>query len=97
MELPSKILEQISFNTRSRIEEHMLVVVDKSTHEQHLSQPLQTNIKQFKLQSRFHLGTMACLMLQTKIIIFISKKNKLQMKLIKYRLPYPLVLTNSKF
>ena len=43
MELPSKILEQKTFNTRLRIEEHMLIVMDKSIHEEHLSQPLQTN------------------------------------------------------
>ena len=43
--LPSKILEQIAFNTRPKIEEHMLIVMDKSTHEEHLSQPLQTNNK----------------------------------------------------
>ena len=30
------------------MEEHMLVFRDKSTHEGHLSQPLQTNNKQFK-------------------------------------------------
>ena len=48
MELPSKLLEQIAFNTRPKREEHMLVVMDKSTHEEHLSQPLQTNHKQFK-------------------------------------------------
>ena len=48
MELPSKILEQIAFNTRPKIEEHMLIVMDKSIHEEHLSQPLQTNNKQFK-------------------------------------------------
>ena len=35
-------LEQIAFITRSRIDEHMLIVMDKSTHEKHLSQPLQT-------------------------------------------------------
>ena len=29
--LPSKILEQIAFNTRPKIEEHMLIVMDKST------------------------------------------------------------------
>ena len=45
MELPSKILEQIAFNTRPKIEEHMLIVMSKSTHEEHLSQPLQTNNK----------------------------------------------------
>ena len=53
MELPSKLLEQISFNTRSRIEEHMLIVMDKSTHEEHLFQPLQTNNKQFKIAITF--------------------------------------------
>ena len=31
MELPSKLLEQIVYNTRSRIEEHFLVVMDKFT------------------------------------------------------------------
>ena len=42
MELPSKILEQIAFNTRPKIEEHMLKVMDNSTHEEHLSEQLQT-------------------------------------------------------
>ena len=45
MELPSKLLEQIAFNTRSRIKEHISIPMDKSTHEEHLSQPLQTNNK----------------------------------------------------
>ena len=36
MELPGKILEQIAFNRRPNIEEHMLVVMDKSAHEKHL-------------------------------------------------------------
>ena len=49
MELPSKLLEQIAFITRPKLEEHMLIVVAKSTHEEHLSQPLQTNNKQFKI------------------------------------------------
>ena len=53
MELPSKILEQIAFNTRSRIEEHILIIMDKSTHQEHLSQPLQTNNKQFKIAITF--------------------------------------------
>ena len=37
MELPSKLLEQIAFNTRSKVEEHILIVMKKSTHEEHLS------------------------------------------------------------
>ena len=56
MELPSKLLEQIAYNTRPKIEEHMLIVMDKSTHEEHLSQPLQTNIKQFKIAVTFLTG-----------------------------------------
>ena len=56
MELPSKLLEQSAYNTRSRIEEHMLIVMDKSTHEEHLSQPLQTNNKHFKVAVTFLTG-----------------------------------------
>ena len=56
MELPSKLLEQIAFSTRPKIEEHMLIVMDKSTHEEHLSQPLQTNNKQFKIAITFLTG-----------------------------------------
>ena len=55
MELPSKLLEQFVYNTIPEIEEHMLIVMDKSTHEQHLRQPLQTN-KQFKIAVTFLTG-----------------------------------------
>ena len=37
MEFPSKIFGRIAFNTRSRIEEHMIIVMDKSSHEEHSS------------------------------------------------------------
>ena len=53
MELPCKLLEQIAFNTRPKIEEHMLIIMDKSTHKEHLFQPLQTNNKQFKIAITF--------------------------------------------
>ena len=56
MELPGKILEQIAFITRPKIEEHMLIVMDKSTHEEHLPHPLQTNKKQFKIAITFLTG-----------------------------------------
>ena len=56
MELPSKLLEQTPFNTRPKIEEHMLFVMDKSIHEEHLSQPLQTINKQFKFAVTFLTG-----------------------------------------
>ena len=56
MELPSNLLEQIAFKTRPKREEHMLIVMDKNTHEEHLSQPLQTNNKQFKIAITFLSG-----------------------------------------
>ena len=53
MELSSKLLEQIAYNTRPKIEDHMLIIMDKFTHEEHLFQPLQTNNKQFKIAITF--------------------------------------------
>ena len=53
MELPTKLLEQIAYNTRPKIEEHMLIVMDNSAHEEHLFQPLQSNNKQFKIAVTF--------------------------------------------
>ena len=54
--LTSKLLEQIAYNTRPKIEEHMLIIMDKITHEEHLSQPLQTNKKQFKIAITYLVG-----------------------------------------
>ena len=56
MELASKLLEQLAFNTRPKIEEHMLIVMDKSTHEEHPSQSLQTTNKQFRIAVTFLTG-----------------------------------------
>ena len=56
MGLPSKLLEQIAFNTRPKIEEHMLIIMDKSTQEEHLIQPLQTNNKKIKIAVTFLSG-----------------------------------------
>ena len=56
MELPSQLLKQIALNTRPKIEEHMLIFMDESIHEEHLSQPLQTNNKQFKMAVTFRNG-----------------------------------------
>ena len=53
MILPIKLLEQIAFNTRPKTEQHMLIVMDKSIHEEYLTQPLQTNKKQFKIAVTF--------------------------------------------
>ena len=56
MQLPSKLLEQIPFVTRPKLEEHMLILMDKSTREEHLSQLPQTNNKQFKIAVTFRTG-----------------------------------------
>ena len=56
MELPSKLLAQIAYHTGPKIEEHMLIVMNESTHEEHLSQPVQTKNKQFKLALTFLTG-----------------------------------------
>ena len=56
MELPSKTLEQIAHKTRPKIEQHLLIVMDKSTHKKHLFQALQTNNKQFKIAVTFLTG-----------------------------------------
>ena len=47
---------QIVFSTRRKTEEHLLIVMDKSTHEELLSQPVQNNNKQFKVAFIFLLG-----------------------------------------
>ena len=69
MDLPSKLLEQMAFNTRPKIEEHMLIAMNKSTHEEHFSQPLQTNNKQFKIAVTFLTG-------YNSIFIVTDKNNK---------------------
>ena len=56
MTIPSKIIEQIAFNTRPKIEGHILVATNNSTHEQHLSQPLQTRKKPFERAVTFLTG-----------------------------------------
>ena len=56
MELPSKTLEQIAFNTRPQMEEHMLIFRNRSTHEEHSSKPLQTNNKQFNIATTLLTG-----------------------------------------
>ena len=56
MELPCKLLEQIAHFARPKSEEQLLIVLDKSTHEEHLCQPLQTNNKQFRIAVTFLTG-----------------------------------------
>ena len=84
MELPSKILEQIAHITRPKIEEHLLIVMDKSTHEEHLFQPVQTKKRQFKIAIIFYLPITEFLILQTKILNFTSQ-NQLVMKMVIFK------------
>ena len=74
MELPCEIIEQIAFNTRPEVEEQMLIAMDKSTHEERLFQPLQTNVKQFKIVVTFPSGYNDIFLVRNKSteIIFIS-------------------------
>ena len=48
MKFSSKLLEQIAFNTRPKTKDYILILMDKSTQDEHLVQPLQTNNKQYK-------------------------------------------------
>ena len=43
-------------NSGLKIEEHRLIVMDKPTHEEITTQPLRTNIKQFKIAVTFLTG-----------------------------------------
>ena len=81
MELPNKILQQTAFNTRSKFEEHLLIVMDKSTPEQLSSQPLQTTHNQFNLAITFLSAYNGFLMLQIQILSFILR-NKFPMEII---------------
>ena len=75
MELPSKLLEQIAFNTRPKLEEPVLFIMDKSTHEEYLSQPLQTNNKQFKIAVTFLTGYIGIFKVTDKNIKFFFTKS----------------------
>ena len=94
MELPSKLLEQIAYNTRPKIEEHILIVMDKSTHEEHFSLSLQVNKNQYKIAVILLTGYNGIFNVTNKIINFISRK-QLLMKMILFKLLYHQVLMKS--
>ena len=72
MDLPSKLIDQIAFNTSPRIGEHMLIVMVKSHQEGHLSQPLQTHNKQFKKTVTFLTGYNGFPNVTNKKMVFVS-------------------------
>ena len=49
MVLIGEILEQIACQTWPITDENMLIVMENSTHEEHLSQPFWTNNKRFTI------------------------------------------------
>ena len=87
MELPSKLLEQIAFNTRLKIDEHMLIVLDKSTHEEHPFQPLQTSNKQFKIAVTFPSAFNGIFNVTNRNNKIYFKKNLIDEDLIQIRIP----------
>ena len=78
MDLPSKLLEQIAYNTRPKIEEHMLIDLDKSTHDEHLAQPFQTNNKQYKVAVAFLSGYNGIFNVTNSNNKFYSKKSLIE-------------------
>ena len=72
MKLQTKLWQKICFDTRPEIEEHMLIVMDRATHEENLCQPLQTNNKQFKLAITFLTGYKGIFIVTNKTIYSFS-------------------------
>ena len=93
MELPSKILEHIAPNTRPKIDEHMLIVMDKSIQEEHLSQPLQTNNKQLKIAVTFLTGYNGIFNVTNSNNNFFSRKQLLT-ETILFKSEFPKEFTN---
>ena len=62
----------------------MLIVMDNSTHDEHLSQPLQTNNKQFKIAVTFLTGYKGIFNVTNANNIFFSQ-NQLVMKMVLFK------------
>ena len=69
-ELPSKLFKRIASNTRPKIEEPNLNVMDKATYEEHLVQPIHTNTEPFKIAITFLTGYNGIFKLTDKNIKF---------------------------
>ena len=95
MELPTEILQQRALNFRPKIEEHMLIVMDKSNEEEHLSQTKPTNNKQFKIAITFLTGYKGIFNVTNSDNNSISR-NQLLIKMVLQKLVYHQVLTRLK-
>ena len=87
MDLHSKILEQIAYNTRPKIEEHMLINMDKNTHEEHLYQPVQTNNKHFKIAVTYLSAYNGIFNVSNRNNKFYFRKNFIDEDFIQIRIP----------
>ena len=85
--LPTKLLQQIAYITRPKTEEHMLIIMYKSTHEEHLSEPLQTNNKQFKIAITFLTGYNGIFNVTKRNKKFYFKKNLIDEEFDQIRIP----------
>ena len=63
--------DQLVFNTKPKIEEHILIIIHEPTREEDLSQPLQTINKQFKIAVTFLSGHIGVFNVTNKQIKFI--------------------------
>ena len=86
----------MAFNTRPKIEEHMLVAMDKSTHQEHLSRPSQTNNKQFRIALTILTGYNGIFKVTISKIKFYFLKSTTDEKMLIYNLPNHLVPTRLK-
>ena len=75
MELPSNLIQQKIFNTKPNFKKHMLNNLDKSIHEHHLSQLIQTINEQFKIALTFLTGYNAIFIFTNKINNFCFTKS----------------------
>ena len=73
----------------------MLNVMDKSTHEEHLSQPPQTKYKQFEIAITFSTGYDGIFSV-TNSVKKVFPQNQFLIKMVLNRLLYHRVLTKSK-
>ena len=87
MELPRELLKQVTFNIRPKIQEHLLIILDDSIHEEHLSQPLQTNKKQFKIAVTFLSAYNGTFNVTNKSKNFYFKKTLIGEDFIQIRIP----------
>ena len=77
------LLNNFILYTRPKVEQHMLVVMNESVHEEHLSQSLQTSIKQFKIVVNLLIGYNGISNVQTKTINSVSQYHILMLISIK--------------